>query len=161
MTVATQVSTSDLVAHLYRRAGFGALPSELSAATSAGYDATVANLVAGLTASDPGADAIATPTLSPPESLVRLRQDPAALKAYAVQLRAQFVELTTWWLARMLATSNPLQEKLTFLLHGHFPTAISKVRFPVYMYDQNQLFRTQGVGTSRCSPRRSRRTRPC
>ena len=46
----------------------------------------------------------------------------------------------------MLATSNPLKEKLTFLLHGHFPTAISKVRFPVYMYDQNQLFRSQGSG---------------
>ncbi len=63
-----------------------------------------------------------------------------------MQLRAQFVELTTWWLGRMLATSNPLKEKLTFLLHGHFPTAISKVRFPVYMYDQNQLFRSQGSG---------------
>ncbi len=146
MPVATQVSTSDLVAHLYRRAGFGALPSELAAATPVGYDAAVANLVAGLTAPDPGADAVATPTLSPPESLVQLRQDPAALKAYAVQLRAQFVELTTWWLGRMLATSNPLKEKLTFLLHGHFPTAISKVRFPVYMYDQNQLFRSQGSG---------------
>ena len=46
----------------------------------------------------------------------------------------------------MVATTNPLQEKLTFLLHGHFPTAISKVRFPIYMYGQNQLFRTKGVG---------------
>ena len=83
--VATQVSSSDLVAHLYRRAGFGALPSELSAAASAGYDATVTNLVAGLTAPDPGADAIATPALSPAEPLAELRQDPAARKAYAVQ----------------------------------------------------------------------------
>jgi uncharacterized protein (DUF1800 family) len=63
-----------------------------------------------------------------------------------VELRQQFVELSTWWLARMMATSNPLKEKLTFLLHGHFPTAISKVRFPLYMYGQNQLFRTQGSG---------------
>ncbi len=144
--VATQVSATDLVAHLFRRAGFGALPSELARATSAGYDATVSTLVAGLTAPDPGADAITTPVLSPAEPLAQLRQDPTARKAYAAQLRAQFVELTTWWLSRMLATSNPLKEKLTFLLHGHFPTAISKVRFPVYMYDQNQLFRTQGSG---------------
>ncbi len=46
----------------------------------------------------------------------------------------------------MVATTNPLQEKLTFLLHGHFPTAISKVRFPLYMYGQNQMFRTKGAG---------------
>ena len=46
----------------------------------------------------------------------------------------------------MVATTNPLTEKLTFLLHGHFPTAISKVKYPSYMYEQNQLFRTQGGG---------------
>jgi uncharacterized protein (DUF1800 family) len=46
----------------------------------------------------------------------------------------------------MVASTNPLQEKLTFLLHGHFPTAVSKVRFPIYMSRQNQLFRTMGGG---------------
>jgi uncharacterized protein (DUF1800 family) len=140
------IVSSDLVAHLYRRAGFGALPAELAAATSAGYDATVSALVGGLGSPDPGADAIAVPTLSPPTRLATLRQDPAARKALEQQYRGQFVELTTWWLSRMLATSNPLNEKLTFLLHGHFPTAISKVRFPVSMYNQNQLFRSQGRG---------------
>ena len=46
----------------------------------------------------------------------------------------------------MIVTSTPLREKLTFLLHGQFPTAISKVKYPAYMYGQNQLFRTLGSG---------------
>jgi uncharacterized protein (DUF1800 family) len=142
-----QPSASALVAHLYRRAGFGARPDQLATATAAGYDATVDSLVAGLTAPDPTEDAMAAPTLSPPPvAALRRGMDAVARRALQVQLRQQFVELSAWWLARMMATSNPLKEKLTFLLHGHFPTAISKVRFPLYMYGQNQLFRTQGSG---------------
>jgi uncharacterized protein (DUF1800 family) len=140
-------TAADLVAHLYRRAGFGALPGEVSTATAAGYDATVATLVRGLTTSDAGADAIAAPALSPPPPAAQRRSlDVVSRRALQMQLRQQFVELSGWWLARMMATANPLKEKLTFLLHGHFPTAISKVRYPLYMYGQNQLFRTQGSG---------------
>ncbi len=147
MTLAASVTTTDLVAHLYRRAGFGALPSELSSAAAAGYGATVDALVAGLAAPDDGADAIATPTFSTPiRGAERAAMDVTERRAQSRRLHEQFAELTAWWLSRMLATTNPLKEKLTFLLHGHFPTAISKVRYPLYMYTQNQLFRTQGSG---------------
>ena len=147
MPLAVEATATDRVAHLFRRAGFGALPDQLSAATAAGYDATVANLVSGLTAADPGADAVAAPTLSAPVPATERRaMDVAARRALSAQLHHEFIDLTTWWVGRMLATSNPLKEKLTFLLHGHFPTAISKVRYPAYMYGQNQLFRTQGSG---------------
>ncbi len=147
MAVAENVTTTDLVAHLYRRAGFGALPSQLSSASAAGYDATVDALVAGLAAPDAGADAIATPTFSGRDpGAAGEAADAAGRRGLSHQLHEQFLELTTWWLSRMLATTNPLKEKLTFLLHGHFPTAISKVRYPLYMYNQNQLFRTEGNG---------------
>ena len=140
-------SASDLVAHLYRRAGFGALPDQLSAATAAGYEATAASLVAGLGADDSGADAVATPTFSTPVPAAEQEgMDLASRRSLSAQLHREFVEFTTWWVGRMLATSNPLKEKLTFLLHGQFPTAISKVRYAAYMYRQNQLFRTQGSG---------------
>jgi uncharacterized protein (DUF1800 family) len=143
----SSATTTDLVAHLYRRAGFGALPSELAAAASAGYDETVSALVAGLTAPDTGADAIPAPTLStPPPPAQRRAAGAAARQQLSAQIHHEFVSLTGWWVARMMATTSPLKEKLTFLLHGHFPTAISKVRFPLYMYGQNQLFRTQGAG---------------
>ncbi len=139
--------TTALVAHLYRRAGFGATPAELAAASAKGYEATVADLVAGIGSPDPGADPTPVPALSgPPADYARLRRDVAARRALAQTLRSEFGGLLTWWLTRMVTTTNPLKEKLTFLLHGHFPTAISKVRFPLYMYGQNQLFRTQGGG---------------
>ena len=146
-SVTSSVSSSDLVAHLYRCAGFGALPDELRSATAAGYGATVSALVAGLTSPDAGADAIAAPTFSSPVPEAELKSmDLASRRDLARQLHQEFDDLTDWWLSRMLATSNPLKEKLTFLLHTHFPTAISKVRYPVYMYGQNQIFRTQGSG---------------
>jgi len=138
---------ADLLGHLYRRAGFGARPEELGAAVAAGYDATVTSLVAGLGAADPGADAVPAPELGAPLSPAeRQALDPASRRALEEQLRQEFTALTAWWLGRMLATTNPLREKLTLLLHGHFPTAISKVRYPAFMYGQNQVFRTQGSG---------------
>jgi len=141
------ISTQAAIAHLYRRAGFGARPEEVAAAARQGYGATVTALVAGLGQSDTGAAAVALPTLSSyPADYATLRRDPAALQAFRKGLVAEHEALTDWWLARMLATTQPLAEKLTLLLHGHFPTAVSKVRLPLFMYGQNQLFRTQGPG---------------
>jgi uncharacterized protein (DUF1800 family) len=141
------VDVSAQVAHLYRRAGFGASSPEIAAAAKTGYASAVATLVNGLSGPDQGADAIAAPSdIVDPATvdLSQLKSDLPAKHALGVSLRAGKIELTQWWLDRMVATTSPLNEKLTFLLHGHFPTAISKVRFPSYMYGQNQLFRTMG-----------------
>jgi len=140
-------TASASLAHLLRRSGFGATAAEMTAAEQAGYAATAERLLAGLGAPDHGAAAIATPTFAPlPTDLGQLRSDPSARKSFTQQLALEHRQLVAWWLARMVATTNPLAEKLTFLLHGHFPTAISKVRFPQFMYGQNELFRTQGAG---------------
>ena len=148
------------IAMLHRRLGFGATADELSASVSAGYTATVTSLLAGLTQPDPGGDAIAVPTFSPPPvPLAQLRTNLAARQAYFEQLRTEARQLVVWWLARMVASSTPAHEKLTFLLHGHFPTAISKVHYPQFMYRQNQLFRTMGSGRLR-HPHPGGRRRP-
>jgi uncharacterized protein (DUF1800 family) len=141
------LDTTSAVALLYRRIGFGATASELSAAVGAGYSATVDTLLAGLGQPDPGGDAVAPPTFTPiPTNLARLRTNVAARQSYFESLRTDARELVSWWVARMAASTNPAQEKLTLLLHGHFPTAISKVHYSQFMYQQNQLFRTQGAG---------------
>jgi uncharacterized protein (DUF1800 family) len=140
-------STADRLAHLYRRGGFGATADQITSAAASGYDAAVSALVEGLSAADTGADAITAPTLSqPPPPLQRRSMSTADRHALSAQIHHEFADLALWWVSRMLTTTNPLKEKLTFLLHGHFPTAISKVRFPIYMYGQNQIFRTQGGG---------------
>jgi uncharacterized protein (DUF1800 family) len=46
-----------------------------------------------------------------------------------------------------VASTRPVREKLTFLLHGHFPVALSKVRYPDLMARQIALLRTQGAGS--------------
>jgi uncharacterized protein (DUF1800 family) len=56
-------------------------------------------------------------------------------------------DLQLWWLGRMLTTSAPLQEKMTFFLHGHFTTAaLQKGVWPNLVLQQNQLFRQFALG---------------
>jgi uncharacterized protein (DUF1800 family) len=43
--------------------------------------------------------------------------------------------------------ARPLQEKLTLFWHGHFATSQEKVNSARDMYDQNHLFRTDGLGS--------------
>jgi uncharacterized protein (DUF1800 family) len=135
------------IALLYRRLGFGATASELSSAFTAGYSATVSNLLGGLGQPDQGGDAITPPSFAPiPADRAQFRTNVAARQAYLQTLRMESRELVAWWVVRMIATTNPANEKLTLLLHGHFPTAISKVHFPQFMYQQNELMRRQGSG---------------
>jgi uncharacterized protein (DUF1800 family) len=143
--MARDLTTS--LAQLYRRLAFGATASELEGALRAGYAATVAQLIGGLSEPDAGADAVPTPSfMTPPDDLAAIRSDPVARRQLQQQLAAEHVELMGWWIARMVASTNPAKEKLTLFLHAHFPTGISKVRYALYMYGQNQIFRTQGAG---------------
>lgn len=137
------------IAHLFRRAGFGASPEEVERATAAGYRATVETLLAGLHGPDPAGDAVPVPALSGPDPKP-VASDPAQRAAAQRMQRArsntEYLALQRWWLERMIVTSTPLREKLTLLWHGHFATAFQKVRTVRYLYRQNQLFRTEGAG---------------
>ncbi len=57
--------------------------------------------------------------------------------------------LGLWWANRMLATSRPLEEKLTLFWHGHFATGENKVRDYRMMMRQNALFRAHAAGAFR------------
>jgi hypothetical protein len=61
----TDALASD-IAHLYRRAGFGAEPADVAAGVRRGYEATVEWLLAGLSTADPAGDAVPRPQLSAP-----------------------------------------------------------------------------------------------
>jgi uncharacterized protein (DUF1800 family) len=114
------------IAHLYRRAGFGASPAELDAAVGRGYDATLDRL------------------LSPPD-------DHDAADDVLSQSQFDLTKLDDaqrWWLVRMRYTSRPLIEKMTLFWHGHFATAVSKVGIKqlALLRQQNDLFRSQALG---------------
>ncbi|WP_194895447.1 DUF1800 domain-containing protein [Catenulispora pinisilvae] len=120
------------VAHLLRRAGFGASGAEIDAAAKAGYEATVTALLAP-TGTDPGAAATPLPGFP-------------AMKVPKKGNAQSDYQLVGWWLARMAAVTQPLAEKRTFFFHGHFATSIQKVASPGFMVQQNQTMRTLGGG---------------
>ncbi|NUR25245.1 MAG: DUF1800 domain-containing protein [Catenulispora sp.] len=120
------------VAHLLRRAGFGASGAEIDAAAKAGYEATVDALLSPAGA-DPGVGATPPPDFP-------LAKDAKKAKA------PQDYQLVGWWLARMAAVTQPLVEKRTFFWHGHFATSLQKVKSAGYMLKQNQTLRSLGGG---------------
>jgi uncharacterized protein (DUF1800 family) len=127
-----------LVAHLYRRAGFGATPAQLDDLSRSSWPALVDDLLAGLTAADPAGEAVPLPHFTTvPESNV---------PGYQFNGWQEYMDLINWWLERMVVTSTPLKEKLTLLLHCQFPTSWTKVNWASMMYVQNQLFRHLGPG---------------
>ncbi|MGA2804446.1 MAG: DUF1800 domain-containing protein [Acidimicrobiales bacterium] len=135
----TTSSTTRALAHLYRRAGFGATPAEIEAAEKIGYEASADKLLAGLSEPDHAGSALEFPQLTP------LAQ--ANVPGYSYDDYQEFIALSTWWIDRMIVTDTPLREKLVLLLHEQFPTSYQKVGYADLMYHQNELFRTLGPGS--------------
>ena len=55
-------------------------------------------------------------------------------------------DIQHWWLARMIETPRPLQEKMTLFWHGHFATSYRGIQDSYHMFQQNRLFRSHAVG---------------
>src|SRR5436189_555273 len=114
------------VAHLLRRATFGATPSEYEQSVKDGFKKTVDRL-------------IETPMAEPP---------PLAGADDATQekpIRPQ--ELISWWLDWMLRSPTPFGERMTFFWHGHFTSDFRKVNLQTpYIYWQNLTWRRMALG---------------
>src|SRR5438477_3889153 len=124
-------TTRSQVAHLLRRAGFGATEAELDQYAALGFAGALDRLLNPERVDDSAAEqAIAPLALDP--------NDPEA--------RRKIENAKFWWLNRMLYTQRPLQEKMTLFWHTHFATANSKVQNAVLMLNQIQLFRDFGLG---------------
>jgi len=115
-------------AHLLRRAGFGWTPDELDQYAALGYAGAVDRLLAPAGVDDSAAD------------------DLVAAAGLNLSAATKIGDGQALWLLRMLYTQRPLQEKMTLFWHNHFATAIQKVKDPLLMYAQNNLFRSQGLG---------------
>lgn len=141
-----------LAAHLLRRAGFGGTPDEISRyARMRPHDAVESLIHFPDTSGLPGPANVYDPAQ---ERMRLLMLAPAGRKALFQEIRknsiASIREMQLWWLDRMLSTPAPLQEKMTFLFHGHFTTAaVQKGVWPTYVWNQQQLFRSHALGNLR------------
>src|SRR6516164_10368133 len=97
-----------LMAHLMRRAGFGASREELEARAARGYEATVEELL--------------HPTAEPVDRYEFLRYLPAFWKP----VTSPGMGMAAWF-HTMLNTQRPLEEKMVLFWHHLFATGQSKV----------------------------------
>jgi len=126
------------------RAGMGATPAQVDAATANGYAAAVDNI---LNYPDAPANAPDLPAWPTQRKGQLTGAEKTQLAKEINQANQQGIKMAaSWWANLMHTTSAPLQENLTLFWHNHFATANDKVRRPAYMLQQNQLFRAQGAG---------------
>ena len=115
-----------LIAHLMRRAGFGATREELDAYAAKGYEATVEDLL----------DPKDTEWLG--DDMVR-RFDLEASGMINAPGSARN------WVYRMITTNAPLLDKMALFWHGIFATGVPKVINGRVLYDQINTFRRHGM----------------
>jgi uncharacterized protein (DUF1800 family) len=119
-----------LMAHLMRRAGFGASREEIEAKAAQGYDAVVAALL----------DPESQPTID--EDLM-LRYHPAYNHAGAIEVNIQR------WVYHMINNPRQLQERMALFWHMIFCAGHSKIDSGEEMGRMINMFREHGMGNFR------------
>jgi hypothetical protein len=118
-------------AHLLRRAGFGAAPSEIDKAVAQGLEATVEGLF------DEADD-----------EEQEFQKTFAAINGRLANF-ADDDNVRAWWVYRMRRTRAPLREKLTLFWHGHFATSQGKVDNIALLHRQIETIRRHAWGNFR------------
>ncbi len=117
-----------LMAHLLRRAGFGATRQELEGYLAKGYDATVEELLHPSDAQS-----------MPDDVIRRYHTDVAEMR--------ELYSVAAYWMYRMVTTRCPLEEKLALFWHGLFATGYSKLNQARSLLNQIEMFRRQALGS--------------
>ena len=117
-----------LMAHLMRRAGFGATPDELEVLVAKGYDQVVDELI------EPGKYGI------PP-------MDPSLLHRLHPSVESGTIppEAATRHIYYLINNPRALEEKMALFWHSIFATADAKIDNAQEMYRQMDMFRTHGM----------------
>ena len=116
----------ELIAHLMRRASFGARRDDIEAYAAKGYEATVEELLTTGDSQWVGDDMVrrfdneASGTINAPGS-------------------------ARSWVYPMITTDAPLREKMTLFWHGIFATGVPKVINGRVLSDQISMFRRHGI----------------
>jgi uncharacterized protein (DUF1800 family) len=63
--------------------------------------------------------------------------------------RLQLARIRSWWLDRMVRSSDQFREKMVLFWHGHFTSGYREVRSSHLLFKQNQLLREHALGNVR------------
>ena len=126
----SQLTGIELLAHLYRRAGFGATRDQLEAALSNGYESTVEQLL--------------HPELAP-----ALEEDLIYRYWPDMKESRQIDPAQSFWVYRMINTQRPLEEKMALFWHHLFATGFGKLNHARVMTNQVAMFRKHALGNFR------------
>ncbi len=138
--------------HFLLRTSIGAIPADILATQSLDYADAVDRMLAKFR---PQAATPAPAWVS--EGPMFLRQQAKAqaekegvqgkpIKIVQKRVMEQGRDLRAWWVEEMLATDQPMVERMTLFWHNHFTSSIAKVRYVPAMYWQNVLFRREAFG---------------
>ena len=118
----------ELMAHLMRRAGFGAARQELEERVAKGYEATVEEL---LDTRDV--------TYFPPDDVIR---------RFHIEMHESRLpdSASAYWMYKLVTCSNPLLEKVALFWHGILATSNNKLANPRSVLNQIDMFRRDGLG---------------
>jgi uncharacterized protein (DUF1800 family) len=114
------------VAHLLRRAGFGGTAASVNRLAKLAW----ADVVDSVLDTSVNPAVVAPPQLS---------------DAHASEYD-RWVAVVQWWFERIRKSPAPIQEKMTLFWHGHFCSSQDKIFRMSHLWDQNNLFRNQGMG---------------
>ena len=117
-----------LMAHLMRRAGFGATRREIDDYAAKGYRTTVEELL-----DRPNPESM-------PEDLIRRYH-------YDQSAGFELASAGSYWLYRLVTTNDPLREKMALFWHSVFATGYAKVTVGKVLTDQIRMFRGYGMGS--------------
>jgi uncharacterized protein (DUF1800 family) len=126
------------IAHLLRRAGFGASAADLDAYTALGFEGAVDRLVNFQSVDDSAVENTVASMRAATPAVANEKRPEAGNPALEVAV----------FLARMLQSKRPLQEKMTLFWHGFLTSSITDVKLAPFMARQNDLYRSNALTAS-------------
>jgi len=136
------------VEHLYNRAGFGASPEEIARALEGTPEALVDALLAGFAEDERTFpyEVIHRPVL---EDFPNQHDYFDACAERRRRERLVMADYAAWWVEAMVASHDPLREKMVVFWHNHLVSSAADVKSYVAMIRQNELFRREALGSFR------------
>ena len=135
--------------HLLTRTGFSATHEEILSYTKLSHENAVAQILDQVNTNyqfEPPAWLLETPKFE------RRKMKNASQKEkqeFRRALKMKELELKAWLIAEMVNTDSPFTEKMVLFWHNHFTSSLKKVKQPILLFNQNQLFREHALGNFR------------